>query len=123
MPKEQLKHYLQLYPKIKNEIIKGRLLIEWRQYGRKKREIIPNWVLTLREYIEETLLSESEPLVVQAIQMSFIEGESDIFIFSRLPISESTFYRWKTKFVEKIYRLYIVAGYVSREEILQEVII
>ena len=38
---------------------------------------------------------------------------------SELPISESTYYRYKQKFEEKIYQLYIELGYVTREEILR----
>ncbi len=37
-----------------------------------------------------------------------------------LPLSESTYYRWKQKLIEKIYEWFIYFGEVSKEEILRE---
>ena len=52
------------------------------------------------------------------IEESVIEGKTDKKVLRDLPLSESSYYRYKRKFENKLYALLIVAGFVTCEEIL-----
>ena len=120
MQKRELKEILLVYAKIRKEIASGARSVTI-QLKRKKRSIqIPEWARALPVYIEEILQSEQDPIFSEMIKRSVLEGKSDRAVLQELPMSESSFYRQKRKFENKLYALYILVGYVSRNEILEE---
>ena len=123
MTKSELKKILQLYNKIslearlrKNEAIKE-------HYGRKYIIEIPNWTWRLEDFIKEVVSNEQDTYFSKAITDCYIRGKKDKSILSENPISESTYYRWKRKFEDKIYELCILEGLVSKKEIIQDKIL
>lgn len=120
MTKRALKTYLQLYSKIKDALKDRKTEIEIVVYGRKKRFLLEKWSYKLCDYLQEIMKSETNETVIKIIKKTIIEGKEGKSVLRKLPISGSTYYRWRRQCIEKIYELYIEAGDVSRAEILAE---
>ena len=75
------------------------------------------------DYIEDVIKNEDNPLFTYIIRESVILEKTDKKMLLKIPVSESSYYRYKRKFENKLYGLLIVAGYVTREEILNAKII
>ena len=89
-------------------------------YGanRKVRVKIKPWMYKFPEFLN--LVEKSENHTVREIIRRNIEnGEKDLTIWQSVALSESTYYRWKKQIVDKIYNLYVLAGDVRLEEILE----
>ncbi len=120
MKKKEIKSCLKVYSKLKDGLKEGKTEFEIKEKGRKRKLSFSEDIYKIKEYVEELMISEWDPLVKTVIHKSVIEGRNDRAIVMKLPISESTYYRWKRRFTEKIYELYIAEGYVSKEEILKD---
>lgn len=79
--------------------------------------MFPEWLYKLPVYIEDIIKSEDNPLFTYIIRESVISGKTDKQTLTEVPLSESSYYRYKRQFENRLYDLFIVAGYVSREEI------
>ena len=118
MTKEELKKILQLYSKIYREVHEGRQEVIIELYGRKHFIKIPVWAGRLEGFIQEIILNEKDEYFSKIIIDCYLKGRKDKSILSDNPISESTYYRWKRRFEDKIYQLFILEGVVSKNEII-----
>lgn len=67
------------------------------------------------------LIGQTENYTIrEIIRRSIEQGEKDLKVWQSVAVSESAYYRWKKQIVEKIYNLYVLAGDVKMEEILEE---
>ncbi len=123
MTKTELKRILQLYNQISPELRERRRETVRRHYGRRYVINIPEWAWLLEEFITEVVESEEDAYFSKIILDCYVKGKKDKVILSEYPISESTFYRWKRSFEEKVYELYIAAGFVSKSEIIENKIL
>ena len=123
MTKAELKKILQLYHKISREIREKKKEAIKEHYGRKYVIQIPEWAWKLEGFINEVIENEEDIYFTKIIIDSYVKGKNDKVILVENPISESTFYRWKRKFEEKLYELYIAEGLVSKEEIIDNKIV
>ena len=119
MDKTELKSFLLIYNKIKDAIEAGKEYAYIRRCNRIQRIMFPEWLYKLPDYIEDILKSEDNPLFTYIIRESVISGKTDKQTLTEVPLSESSYYRYKRKFEEKLYELFIAYGYVTREEILK----
>ncbi len=119
MDKAELKNFLLIYDKIKDALEAGKDYVYIRRCNRKQRIMFPEWLYKLPGYIEDIIKSEDNPLFTYIIRESVISGKTDKQTLTEVPLSESSYYRYKRKFENKLYELFIVAGYVTREEILR----
>lgn len=110
---------MQIYSKIKKQVERRDSDAKILRYGKQKHIIIPEWAFKLPTFIDEVIKEEKNQMLTEMISKRLFEGKTDKTVMSELPISESTYYRYKQKFEEKIYQLYIELGYVTREEILR----
>ena len=85
----------------------------------RSRVRVAPWAYKLKDIISAVISAETEPLAAEMIELCIVRGKSDKAILSEMPLSESTFYRWKQRFTEKVYELLIQGGEVSRQEILK----
>ena len=120
--KAELKEYLQIYSKIVTAIKGGKANTCIYRNNRKQKIIFKEWAYRMPEYISEIKQAEKDALLSEVIEKSVVAGKSDREVLSDMPISESSYYRNKGKFEEKLYELFIVDGYVSREEIIKNTI-
>ena len=79
---------------------------------------MPEWSYQLPNLIGEIIDQEKNDIFMRMINESVGLGRSDKEVIMDLPISESSYYRYKRKFEEKLYDIYIYTGNVSRQEIL-----
>ena len=118
MKKSELKNFVQIYAEIKNALIKRIEVVEIIKRNRKVRVKINPWMYKFPEFLN--LVGRSENHTVREIIRRNIEnGEKDLTIWQSVALSESTYYRWKKQIVDKIYNLYVLAGDVRLEEILE----
>lgn len=122
MTKKELKVYLRIYFKIAESLVRRKDGTEIKIGAKTKFVKFKNWVYRLPEYLREIKDEEKNEQLQKLIKLRFEQGKTDRTILAQLPISESTYYRWKEKIVEKIYAMFIESGYVSRKEIMQEAI-
>lgn len=119
MKKSELKNFVQIYAEIKNALIKRSDVVEIIKRNRKVRVKIKPWMYKFPEFLN--LVEKSENHTVREIIRRNIEnGEKDLTIWQSVALSESTYYLWKKQIVDKIYNLYVLAGDVRLEEILEE---
>lgn len=118
MKKEELKYCLQNYPEIEEALKARKAMLAITRSGRKKTVKILPWMYRLPECLEQIMQSEPNVFVRRMINESVIKGKRDKEVIRKLPISESTYYRWKVRLTEKIYAMYISMGEVTQEEIL-----
>ena len=118
MIKKELKHYLNMYPMIRTGAEKKSSCIETEIYGRKRMIETPMWTYNLEETLAKITESEKDIIISQIIEQVYRQGETDKRLITRLPVTESGYYRLKRKIEEKIYELYIVNGSVTENEIL-----
>ena len=108
MTKSELKHFLKMYHLLIGSVSNKMSETDVIQYGRKKKKKIPTWLLKIEDIFIKITATEENFLVEQIIEKSYRQGESDKWLMSRLPISESGYYRLKREIENKIYELYIV---------------
>lgn len=118
MIKKELKHYLNMYPMIRTGAEKKFSCVETELYGRKRKIEIPMWTYNLDETLAKIAESEKDVIISQIIEKVYRQGETDKRLITRLPVTESSYYRLKRKIEEKIYELYIANGSVTENEIL-----
>ena len=119
MTKKELKEMLHYYSRLREKIMSGERRAKIIDRGRNKTVIIPEWAYLMEVFITEIVEKEKDKIFGRMIEYSVRQGKTDKEVLSRLPLSESGYYRQKRKFEEKLYELFIAAGYVSREEILE----
>ena len=123
MTKLELRKVLHEYSKIVNAVKERKRESVCMHYGRKYVVLIPEWAWLLGEFIEMILENEKDMYFSKVIIDCYIKGYKDKTVLAEIPLSDSTFYRWKRKFEEKLYELYIVAGLVSKSEIINNKIL
>lgn len=119
MTKKELKEMLHYYSRMREEIASGKRRAKIIERGRYKTVAIPEWAYLLDVFIAEIVENEKDEVLGKMVEYGIKQGKSDKDVMSRLPLSESGYYRQKRQFEEKLYELFIAAGYVSREEILK----
>lgn len=123
MTKLELRKVLHEYSKILNAVKEKKRESVCTHYGRKYVVLIPEWAWLLGEFIEIILQNEKDRYFSKVITDCYIKGYKDKTVLAEIPLSESTYYRWKRKFEEKLYELYIAAGLVSKSEIMNNKIL
>lgn len=123
MTKSELKDFMLIYHKILDRLDLRQSTISIRHCGRKKVIKIEPWMLEIRDLIRETIEAEDDFVFSEIVGQKYINGKNDVAIFTSLPITESTYYRTKKYFEEKLYELLIAAGHVTKDEILANKII
>ena len=123
MTKSELKDFMLIYHKILDSLDLSQSTISIRHCGRKKVIKIEPWMLEIRDLIRETIEAEDDFVFSEIVGQKYINGKNDAAIFTSLPITESTYYRTKKYFEEKLYELLIAAGHVTKDEILANKII
>ena len=119
MDKAELKNFLLIYDKIREAIEGGKEYAYIQRCNRKQKIMLTEWLYKLPVYIEDIIKSEDNPLFTYIIRESVIFGKTDKQTLTEVPLSESSYYRYKRKFESKLYGLFVVEGYVTREEILR----
>ncbi len=119
MTKRELKVILHYYSRIREEIASGKRWAKIIDQGRSKTVVIPEWACLMEVFIAEIVENEKDEVLDKMVEYRIKQGKSDKDVMSRLPLSESGYYRQKRQFEGKLYELFIAAGYVSREEILK----
>ena len=74
------------------------------------------------EYLKEVIKKSKDTLIKEIIKMYYLNNFKDKEIISKLPISETLYYKNKRLIEDNIYHLLIYKGYVSEEELKKEVI-
>lgn len=74
------------------------------------------------EILSEIQKTEANKAISKIIERGIILGQKDRAVMGDIPVSESVYYRWKSRLIDKIYEIYISEGFVGREEILSETI-
>lgn len=123
MTKLELRKVLHEYSKISKAVKEKKRESVCMHYGRKYVVLIPEWAWLLDEFIEIILKNENDVYFSKVINDCYIKGYKDKTVLSEIPLSESTYYRWKRKFEEKLYELYISTGFVSKNEIINNKIL
>ena len=118
MDKKEIKKILRVYPYIKKDIEDGKEFSIYKRNGKKYKINIPKWAYCINSLISRILENEKDDIVSKIIIQDYIKGYKDKKIISNYPITESGYYRIKRKFEEKLYELYVLLGYVSEKEIL-----
>ena len=118
MKKEELKKILQIYNKVREALIGGKAYAQVKSGDHVRKIAFSEWAYKLPQYIEEIINNENDPLFTDMIRKSVVLGKTDRKVLQELPLSESSYYRYKHKFENRLYELFIVSGYVTREEIL-----
>ena len=120
MTKKVLKRYLQQYVKIVEALQQKELTINIRHKEKKIYFEASSWMYKLPMIIQKIKDNETSKTIKKMIKESIEEGKKDREVLNDLAISESTYYRWKQKILEKIFNLYILCGEVKEEEIMIE---
>ena len=89
-----------------------------KKYGRKKKIYFPSWGSIVAQYINLLIKKATGKTLGKVLRLYFYDGKNDRQILNQIPISESTYYRWKNKFIDILYSFLISDGYVTKEEIL-----
>ena len=118
MKKIELKELLQIYSKVYVALSCEKAYTQIKCCDHVRKVVFPEWAYKLPQYIEEIIKSENNPMLTYIIRESVIYGKTDKKTLMEVPLSESSYYRYKRKFENKLYELFVVAGYVTREEIL-----
>lgn len=120
MRKREIKQCMQIYSKIERALIERRPSIEIKQSGCKKVITIYPWMYRLPEIIKKIEEGETNGIIGIMIEKNIRSGEKDKIVMRDIPVSESTYYRWKSQLIDKIYALFILSGEVTLEEILSD---
>lgn len=117
MNKHDLKEFLSIYPKLRGAILAGEKETVIVRYGRKKCVAVPPWAMEVEKSLRE-IAAHNDTVIAQIIDNLYLKGYNDCTTFSRLPVSESTFYRLKRKIEDRVFEMCIFFGHVSKAEIL-----
>lgn len=120
MTKKELKYYLRIYYKIREDVKNKKISSLVILYGRKRKVLIPKWVYCLEDILLIIRNRGGEFDVI--INKFYFGGLTDKRILVDEPLSESSYYRLKRKLEESIYELLILYGYVSEDEILNQMV-
>ena len=122
MNKKEIKYYLQVLRK-NNHLKKNKENIyQVNIYKRYKEMKIPEWAFKIFDYLEEIINLTQDILIKEIVKMHYFNNFSDLEIISKLPISETLYYKYKRKIEDNIYHLLICEGYITKEDIKKEVI-
>ena len=69
---------------------------------------------------KENIQNEDNELIKSFIDKNVIHGQTNTRVFADKPLDKSTYYDYKSKFVDIIYHCCISKGLVTWEEILEE---
>lgn len=119
MKKSELKYFIHIYAEIEKALLNRSETAEIRRNRKVERIEIKPWMYKLPEYLG--MLERAESVIVKdIIEENIRKGKSDQKVLQLLPVSESTYYRWKKQILDKIYELYILSNDITAEEILSE---
>lgn len=120
MKKREIKQCIQIYSKIEWALIERRTSVEIKQNGCKKSVTIFSWMYRLPEIIRQIKNTEKNDFIGIMIEENIRSGEKDRIVMRDIPVSESTYYRWKSQLIDKIFTIFALSGEVTLEEILAE---
>lgn len=119
MKKSELKSFIHIYAELKNLLSKRGDIVVIKKRNRNLKIKIEPWMYRFPEFLY--LIGQTENYTIrEIIRRSIEQGEKDLKVWQSVAVSESAYYRWKKQIVEKIYNLYVLAGDVKMEEILEE---
>ena len=119
MKKSELKSFIQIYAELKSLMSKSSDIVVIKKKNRNLKIKIKPWMYRFPEFL--SLIGQTENYIIrEVIRRSIEQGEKDLKVWQSVAVSESAYYRWKKQIVEKIYNLYVLAGDVKLEEILEE---
>ena len=121
MTKSDLKQILSVYPKIRNAIIKGKKQVSIIKYRRKKNIEIADRIKSFENYFN-VLIKNENAVIAEIIDKAYFQGLKATEIIMNSPISECGYYRIKKSIEEKIYELLIADGFVTKNEIINNVL-
>ena len=121
MKKEEIKRYLQILRKNNHLEKNDQGLYKVIIYKRCKEIYIPDWAFMVLNYLKEFIKNTKDNLLKEIIKMYYFDNLNDLEIISKLPISETLYYKYKRTFFDNIYYLLIYEGFVTKKDIEREV--
>ncbi len=121
MKKQEIRHYLQILRKNKYLEKNSKGIYKVNIYKRKKEIEIPKWVFMVFNYLKEVIKNSKDLLIKGIIKMYYFDNLKDLEIISKLPISETLYYKYKRSIEDNIYHVLIYEGFVTKKEIEMEV--
>ena len=118
MKKRELVKTLHHYSKIRPFVLRDEGLATIMLYGRKVKIDIPKWVKKIEGFIKIIIDCTSSELIRAIICDLYLRGKCDLEIITKIPMSESTYYRTKRSIEETLFQLFILDGDVSLIDIL-----
>ena len=73
--------------------------------------------------VQQIYENEGNDLIKSFMDKNIIQGQTNTRVFADKPLDKSTYYDYKSKFVDIIFHCCISKGLVTWEEILEEKII
>ena len=119
MTRRELKHILKRYGVLTEASTSQERSVSYRTTKRNREILLPDWSCHLPNIIDEILCSEHDD-VVKMIIRGYLGGKKDYEVIGSAPVTESGYYRIKKAFEERVYEMFILLGYVTKEEILSE---
>ena len=120
MNKKEIYHLLKRYHYIIEAIGNGETEAEIFISGRKENIQIDEKIITFVDIVQLIYKNEDNELIKSFIDKNVIHGQTNTRVFADKPLDKSTYYDYKSKFVDIIYHCCISKGLVTREEILEE---
>ena len=121
MKKEEIKRYLQILRKNNRLEKNDQGLYKVIIYKRCKEIYIPDWAFMVLSYLKEFIKNTKDNLLKEIIKMYYFDNLNDLEIISKLPISETLYYKYKRTIFDNIYHLLIYEGFVTKKDIEREV--
>lgn len=119
MTRRELKHLLKRYDILTEASTNQERSVSYRTTKRNREILLPDWSCHLPNIIDEILGSERDE-VVKTIIGGYLSGKKDYEMIVKVPVTESGYYRIKKTFEDRVYEMFILLGYVTKEEILSE---
>ena len=118
MNKKDLVKILHHYSKFRPFVLEGNEVAFIMLYGRKHKVEIPKWVKKIEGFIKIIIDCTASKLIREIIVDLYLRGKCDLEIITKIPMSESTYYRTKRSIEETLFQLFILDGDVSLIDIL-----
>ena len=123
MNKKEIYHLLKRYHYIVEAIQSGEQEAEICISGRREKIPIDSKILTFVDIVQLVYNKEGNKLIKNFLDENVLQGQTNTRVFIDKPLDRSTYYDYKSKFVDILYHCCISKGLVTLEEILEEKII
>lgn len=123
MNKKEIYHLLKRYRYIVEAVQKGESDVEIRISGRREYIKIDTKILTFVEIVQIIYNNVSDTRIKKFMDMTIMRGKPNTRAYSMEPLDKSTYYRYKSRFVDILYHCCIYKKLVTMEEILAEKIV